>query len=203
MTRTQKTLMTVSWALLVLLMVTVVAGRLWTAQSQAQALPVLYEAPDFELIDQKERTVTAATLRGDIWVAAFVFTRCAGPCPMMTQKMSDLQAAVPNPGVKLVSFSLDPDYDTPEVLRQYAKEFGADSRRWHFLTGERDEILRVAADMKVTALVGVQSEEDIVHADYFVLVDREGQIRGYYRGTDDEALAQLAADAGQLAGIRP
>jgi cytochrome oxidase Cu insertion factor (SCO1/SenC/PrrC family) len=196
MTRTQTILTTALWALLVVMMLTIVAARLWSPS--ASKLPVHFEVPEFELIDQHERTVTAVSLRGHPWIAAFIFTRCAGPCPMMTEKMSELQKAVPDAEVKLVSFSLDPDYDTPEVLRQYAEAFGADRRRWHFLTGDRREILDVAAGMKITAVVGLDSEEDIIHADYFVLVDPQGRTRGYYRGTDDEALGRLAGDVRSL-----
>jgi cytochrome oxidase Cu insertion factor (SCO1/SenC/PrrC family) len=198
MTRTQTILTTALWALLVVMMVTVVAARLWSPASSGEGLETYFDVPPFELIDQQERTVTAASLHGHPWIAAFIFTRCAGPCPMMTQKMSELQQAVPDHRVKLVSFSLDPDYDTPEVLRQYAEAFGADPRRWHFLTGDRGDILEVAAAMKITAVVGLESEEDIIHADYFVLVDPQGRTRGYYRGTDDEALGRLAEDVRSL-----
>jgi protein SCO1 len=196
MTRTQKTLVTISWSLLVLLMVTVVAAWRWKPPEE---LPAYYDAPAFSLIDQNERTITDQDLHGQVWVAAFIFTRCAGPCPMMTEKMALLQEKVPDSNVRLVSFSLDPDYDTPAVLREYGEAFGADQRRWHFLTGDRPQILKVAADMRITAMVGYESEEDIIHADYFILIDPEGRIRGYYRGTEDEELARLAADAAILA----
>ena len=87
-------------------------------------------------------TVSTADFKGKIWVANFIFTRCAGPCPMMTSRMAELNQALGNKAtdVELVSITVDPEYDTPEVLKQYGEQAGASPDRWKFLTGPKDQI---------------------------------------------------------------
>src|SRR5262245_44198000 len=104
----------------------------------------LGEVTDFALTERTGATVQRADLLGKVWVAAFGFTRCTGPCPQVSGTMARLQAELAGqPDVRLVSFSVDPDHDTPEVLRQYAERFGADPQRWLFLTGPRDDLYRL------------------------------------------------------------
>src|SRR5207245_625728 len=104
-------------------------------------LPVYGRVADFTLTNQLGQAVTLADLRGHVWVADIIFTRCAGPCRKMSQQMKDLQHSLP-PGtnVRLVSFTTDPDYDTPPILKRYAQDLGADPHRWFFLTGPKKEI---------------------------------------------------------------
>jgi uncharacterized membrane protein YozB (DUF420 family) len=162
-------------------------------------LPVLGEVPAFSLTESSDKTVTLAQLRGRPWVADFIFTRCAGSCPVMTHRMARLQD---ESSVQFVSFSVDPGYDTPAVLAKYAEQCGADRSRWWFLTGEKEQIFRIgrsvhlAVDDSSTA-----DEEPILHSTKFVLVDAKGQIRGYYDGTDVNALQQLVRDARSLQTI--
>ncbi|UPT74694.1 MAG: SCO family protein [Elusimicrobiota bacterium] len=139
-------------------------------------------------------------LRGRPWIANFVFTRCAGPCPMLTANMASLQKTLPS-RVGLLSFTVDPDNDGPEALTQYARKFGADPRRWFFLTGEKSELVRVVRDGFLlpvvedpTAAVG----ERFAHSAKFALVDPEGRVRGWWDGDDDKALAALAEAAAGL-----
>src|SRR5262245_31476896 len=104
----------------------------------------LGEVADFALTERGGETVHRADLLGKVWVAAFGFTRCTGPCPQVSGTMARLQAELAGqPEVRLVSFSVDPDHDTPEVLRGYAQRFGADPQRWLFLTGPRDDLYRL------------------------------------------------------------
>lgn len=172
------------------------------------ALDRFGEVRDFQLTDQLGRPVSLADFKGQPWVADFIFTRCGGPCPMMTRQMAwladTLGAGVP---VRFASFSVDPDYDTPEVMRAYAEQFGADHERWRFLTGPRLTISDIsinsfhlamgdpspAAPVPADSLANVNLI-DIAHSVRFVLVDGSGQIRGYYDGTDIEALRRLARD---------
>lgn len=166
-------------------------------------LPLLGEIPPFELTRQDGRDLSRSDLRGKVWIADFIFTTCAGPCPLMTQRMENLQTRFRNaPDLRLVSFSVDPEYDTPEVLNEYATHFNARPERWAFLTGDRDAIY----DLSIKGFkLAVADEADagdydhmIIHSTYFVLVDREARIRGYYDGTDSERLARLVDDTNIL-----
>jgi cytochrome oxidase Cu insertion factor (SCO1/SenC/PrrC family) len=178
--------------------------------SQQKGLPELWDAPHFSLTDQNGQPVTDAQLRGKVWIAAFIFTHCAGPCPMMSEKMEELQKTIASPDVKLVSFTVDPERDTPEVLKQYAETFHADESRWIFLTGERQQIFDVAAQMKLTAKAATD-DQPILHSTSFLLVDRAGKVRGAYTPvrinqdaseTDEDAMTRLARDADMLASLR-
>jgi protein SCO1 len=135
MSRTQKILTTALWALLVVIMVSVIGAGWWKrdahqearghVEMDAAAKPgeVLYTVPAFDLIDQNNQPVTDQSLRGKPWIAAFIFTRCAGPCPMMSANMRKLQERVPHADLRLVSFTVDPERDTPEVLKGYVGSF--------------------------------------------------------------------------------
>src|SRR2546422_11578573 len=104
-------------------------------------LPVYGQVADFTLTNQNGRVVTLADLRGKVWVADIIFTRCPGPCLKMTRQMSELQAALPaNAPVELVSLTADPAYDTPEVLKRYGERFGATPDRWQLLTGKKTDL---------------------------------------------------------------
>ena len=214
MRRSQKIITTVLWSFLVLTMVAVVGRGMWAGRDDSRAvsgislstdapmedgLPVLYDAPRFALTDQDGKAFDSEQLKGRVWVAAFIFTNCPQACPMMTQKMAALQKAVPSKNVKLVSFSVDPERDTPEVLKQYARRFNADESRWHFLTGRKDDMFAAAAGMKLSASPA-QGDVPIQHAEHFLLVDAKGRVRGVYHSNQEEDLKQLAADAAKLAG---
>ena len=159
-------------------------------------LKTLYRLPPFSLTDQAGNEVTRETLDGDVWVADFIFTRCPGPCPVLTRRMAELQRAVASDpalqGVKLVSISVDPEHDTPEVLRGYGEKYGADRDRWRFLTGEREAVGRLIRDgfrLGVTLVGDVAAEGNVIeeptHSDRWVLIDRDGWVRGYYSGMSD------------------
>ena len=111
------------------------------------SLPDYGRVVDFELIESSGDPVTLASLQGTIWIADFIFTSCAGPCPQMTRRMADIQEHLgEQEDIRLVSISVDPDRDSPEVLRQYAEKYGARPERWWFLTGDAQMIARVAID---------------------------------------------------------
>ena len=155
--------------------------------------------PDFSLTDQDGKTVTRAGLAGKVWIADFIFTNCAGTCPMITGEMQKLQDALPAE-VHMVSFSVDPDRDTPDVLAGYANKSRADKVRWHFLTGEKGRLYDLSIKGFKLALddSGGTEVEPITHSTRLVLVDKQGKIRGYYGGTDQDEMKRLFTDATKL-----
>ena len=212
MKKSQRIITTALWSILVLTMVAVVGRGMWTSGPAARGvsasndapigdhgLPLLFETPQFELIDQNARPFNSSQLNGDVWVAAFIFTKCPGACPMMTRKLATLQNAVPKENVKIVCFSVDPKNDSPEVLKEYADRLKADENRWHLLTGEQDAILAAAKGLNLS-VTPAKDGKPIDHAEQFLLVDKTGQVRGVYDSKDDDDLKQLARDADKLAG---
>ena len=112
-----------------------------TPRGEVAALPVISQVPAFTLTNQLGQPVTLAGLRGQVWVGDIIFTRCSGPCPKMTQRMSELQAAIPRDlRVKFVTLTTDPEFDKPSILKPYGDKYGADTNRWLFLTGPKLEI---------------------------------------------------------------
>ncbi len=262
----------VLWGLLILVMVGVVgAGALSLlregpagvgAPRGASGHPPVYGlAPAFSLIERSGRRVEASDLRGMVWIATFIYTHCTDTCPLQSARMARLQADLGGaPDLRLVSITVDPARDTPEVLARYAARFGADPARWLFLTGEKAAILHLAREgfrlgveepargdpsplerafppersrapspspsspswgeglsrgslsllrervgVRVDQLLGAapaaahegaapSAAPAILHSSRFVLVDRQGRIRGYYEGDDDEALRRLRRD---------
>lgn len=197
MTSHLRRLATALWALAVLLMVGVVAGVLTQAKEAQPELPVLYAAPAFSLTDQEGRKVTQQSLIGKTWIAGFIFSRCAGPCPMMTAQMAAMQEKIASPDVHFVLFSVDPKHDTPEVLKAYAQKYNADASRWHMLTGTQEQLYSTANGMKVTA-IPANEQNPIIHSERFLLVDRDGNVRAAYDSRDNSDLAKLAKDAATL-----
>jgi len=158
-------------------------------------LPVLRKLNDAAFTRQDGSEVRLSDLRGRVWVADFVFTRCSGPCPVMSANMSKLyQKWVKDAGVRFVSFTVDPEFDTPKILSKYANRYGVNDNRWWFLTGDVDSIRTVAVDGFAVGDV----ENLIYHSEKFVLVDRGGKIRGYYEGTDEQEVDKLNGDIRRL-----
>jgi len=168
----------------------------------AADLPVLGTVPAFTLTAGDGRPMSADDLRGQVWIADFIFTRCPTQCPMLTTNMAKLQAALPadrSGAVRLVSFTVDPGHDTPEVLRAYAERFGADGSRWAFLTGDREALYALIRDGFHLAVAEEPGREGMItHSDRFILVDRDLRIRGYYSGSDPEGNARVVRDAARL-----
>jgi len=161
----------------------------------APPMEAFFEAPEFSLQNCSGKDLSKKDLLGHVWVVDFVFTRCGGPCPLMTQSMRSLQNSLLEEGLlappvsaRLVSISVDPGYDTPEVLHEYASNWGADLNSWYFLTGPAESTLRLIREgFKIAAeREGSGSEEggmdmpDIVHSTNFLLVDQQGWIRKIY-----------------------
>lgn len=159
--------------------------------TELQNMPVLGRLPDFHLIERSGKPITLADLKDRIWIADFIFTYCAGPCPRMTATFSELQKALKDQHtVRLVTFTVDPDRDTPNVLRDYADQHGADPNKWLFVTGKRAAIHRlVTAGFKLGSV-----ENPMMHSTRFVLVDGD-KIRGYYDSEEPESVDSLLKDA--------
>jgi protein SCO1 len=197
------------WALLFLVIGGIVIAYVGTRMSgaaRAAKLPVLATLPDFSLTERSGRTVTRADLLGKVSVVDFIFTSCSAQCPQVTAQMVKMQAfAIPRwKNVQLLSLTVDPERDTPEVLSEYAKGFSADSRRWLFLTGGRerlDDLTRNGFKVASASPVPVDTSPDaVLHSVSLVLVDARGRIRGYYQSTDMEEMKKLRGDLAALAG---
>ena len=173
------------------------------ASGCAKAPPPGRALPDFALtavtIDGTS-PLDLRALRGRVWVADFVYTRCAGPCPLLSAGMAGLQKRLPS-SVGLLSFTVDPDHDAPEVLTVYARKFGADPQRWFFVTGDKPALLKLYRDgfqIAVAENAAAEPGQNVSHTTKFVLLDGEGRIRGYYDGDDPASLDKLEADARRL-----
>ena len=166
----------------------ILAAIFLAACTQPAALPKLFEVPKFTFTGQSGQPFDSASLTGKVWVADFFFTSCPGTCLMLSNRMKEIQGATAKDGdVRFVSFSTDPEADTPEVLRKYAASLGADDR-WSFLTGPRPQIFTLSINGFKLALAdaeGVNVKEKIIHSSKLVLVDKHGWIRGYYDGVED------------------
>jgi protein SCO1/2 len=157
--------------------------------------------PPFSLTERTGRTITNRDLAGKIWVADFVYTTCPGPCPIITAGMAKIQEAVlPDPLVQLVTFSVDPETDTPAVLSAYANQFHADANRWWFLTGPEKPMFDLIQHGFLQPVEDNQNKPSepgqfkVTHSTYIVLVDGEGNMRQYYDGTTPEGRADLLRD---------
>ena len=179
------------------------AGARWATRRASNELarqlgitPPAAEAvkiPSFALTERTGRTVTDQELRGRVWVAGFVFTRCPSVCPRLAGEMAALQprlAALPGgEDARLVAFSVDPEYDTPPVLTAWARGLGADPERWLFLTGDRLQIWRLAEQgfkLPVSSVMG-EAPHPILHSQKLVVVDRYGEVRGWFDPLDEPA----------------
>ena len=167
-------------------------------------LPVLGTLPPFQFTDQGGKAFGSAQLQGHAFIANFIFTRCPTICPVFTEKMARAQRGTAKLGdaLRLVSFSVDPEYDQPAVLLAYAEAHRADPARWSFLTGDPEQIRStVVGGFKIA--MGRSGEADdllsIFHGTHFVLVDRQLRIRGYYAQEQDNQVELLIRDAKALA----
>jgi protein SCO1/2 len=158
-------------------------------------LPSLGAVPDFALTDHTGANFDSASiLHGHVWVADFMFTNCPGPCPRMSSQMRQVQTAFEGEPVKLVSLTVDPARDTPEVLTEYAAYYKATPGVWYFLTGAQATLNHL--DQDVFKLGSVDGSLD--HSTRFILIDRQSQVRGYYLTSDADAITRLIADAKTL-----
>ncbi len=175
----------------------------WLDQ-RPEPLPVLGTVPEFRMQDQNAALFDSASLDGKVWVANFIFTTCGSACPEMTKQMRLLQDRLKKvPGlaeqVSLVSFSVDPERDRPEVLSRFAGEYGADDAWWRFLTGTTEDAVRLSQEGFQLPAAGSPAGGIPTHSDRFGLVDRQGRLRGHYRPLGEaEDLSRLTDDIQRL-----
>lgn len=197
------------YATLILIPVLTAAGLLWLRHLEVQAsarrtIASYGTVPVFELTNQDHQPFGSAQLTGKIWIADFVFTSCPGPCPMISSRMAEMQRPLAKSDVHLVTFSVDPETDTPEVLRDYAQRLHAQPGRWDFLTGDKESIYRLTRDgFKLAVAEGAGDEGQLVHSTRAALVDRRGTIRGYYDVTAPDGVTTLLAATSQVLREQP
>ncbi len=179
---------------IIYIIVGIMIAVLWWV-SKPESLPVLGEIPEFSMIDTNHESFGADDLRGKIWVADFIFTTCAGPCPIMSTAMLELHNEfIDDQDVRTVSFTVNPDYDTPDVLAEYAERYEANTEQWHFLHAPYEDIQAIISNgFKMGDI-----EEIVFHSTYFSLVDKNMHIRGYYTGTDANDVQELIRDIHNL-----
>jgi protein SCO1/2 len=175
------------WGALLATILGISAAFVWSKFNAGPELPVISQVPEFTLTNQSSEPFTRASLIGHVTIADIVFTRCAGPCPEMTRKMSGLQRVLSsNPSVRFLTLTTDPGFDRPEVLKHFGSRFDANFARWSFVTGPKPEIARVAVGgLKLIAEEKPSNErvspEDLfIHSTIFVIVDKQGRVRGSF-----------------------
>ena len=187
---------TLIWVTLGVIILGIAGATLWSAYDTKPEVAATKETPvsvpDFSLTNQQGKPLALSDMMGKIWVADFIFTNCPTICPAMTSEMARLQSEFVAAPVYFVSFSVDPARDTSEVLARYAKEYGADDRRWHFLTGEKEGIYELAKDG--FSLAAGHKGSEILHSTRFVLVTSDGRIYGHYDSRSGPTMLRLRRD---------
>jgi len=182
---------------------------LWLRQLEVNALrqrtvSSYGSVPEFELVNQDGKAFGSHELRGKVWIADFIYTTCPGPCPMISSRMSELQKPFEKTDVHLVSFTVDPAKDTPQVLRGYAEKLQAEPGRWDFLTGPQSTIYNLSRNgFKLAVSDGSEESGIPVHSTRMILVDRHGAIRGYYDAAEVDAVTKMVADTTHLLREQP
>ena len=178
-----------------------IAGSTVCAHRSITPLPDYGVLPAFSLLDHERRPVTREALLGSVWIADFIFTRCAGQCPLMSTTMAKLaHAHTGDRRLRLVSLSVDPAYDTPERLAAYAERYGAHEEQWRFVTGEAQAMEGLAREGFHLGVGsdGGSAREPITHSVRLILVDQQAHVRGYYDATDAQAITRLSNDVRAL-----
>lgn len=173
-------------------------------------LVVFNEVPDFTFVNQEYDTITNRYYKNKVYVVEFFFSTCPSICPIMNTNMLKIQEAFKNrDDFGIASFSIDPEYDTPEILNQYAKAYDANHKHWNFLTGEKAEIMKLSNEgFKLYAAESDEAEGGFEHSGLFALIDKDGKIRSrkdefgnpiiYYNGLEEEGVQMLIEDIKKL-----
>ncbi len=161
---------------------------------------VYHTIAEFQFVDQDSAIVTNETFRGKIYIADFFFTSCRTICPIMkTQMLRVYEATASYLDVLILSHTIDPEYDTVGLLHSFAERLGVKSDRWHFVTGDKETIYKLAQTSYFSAALEDKSEPDgFIHSGAFLLIDKQGRIRGKYDGTEEEEVNRLIKDIARL-----
>jgi protein SCO1/2 len=194
------------WLIFGALIISALAIRVWTSGNRP-TLPVIANVPAFDLVDQTGHPYGSEDLANKVWLASFIYTTCPGPCPRVMERMAHVQAQLGNEAdLMLVSFSVDPQADTPDVLDAYARLRTIDPQRWRLLTGPVDDVVSLIRKGFMLALQRsdvpnagrLATEGPVIHSTRLVLVDRDGRIRGYYETNDAGDMERLIGDTRYL-----
>ena len=181
----------IRFTLYIIVAITLIGTYMMKDSKNDYQLPKLGSIPSFEFTDSDGNLISQEELSGKIWVADFIFTTCTMACPVMTGNMNLIHKAFKNnDNVRIVSISVYPEYDTPEILKEYASRYNANTNRWHFLTGPEENVKLV---IKNGFKMG-DYEDIIFHSEKFALVDQNGNIRGYYNGIKTDDIKTLKKD---------
>lgn len=173
-------------------------------------LTTISKVPDFKFVNQNNDTITNANYAGKVYVVEFFFSTCQSICPVMNTNMIKVQDAFKdNDNFGIASFSIDPTYDTPEILKEYADAYGVSHPNWNFLTGDKEDIFKLSNEgFKLYAGVTEDPEESFEHSGLFALIDQEGNVRSridefgnpviYYNGLEDDGVKMLIEDIKKL-----
>ena len=186
---------TLPWLVLGAIIISIAGFTLWsTFRTNSEPMPTVesVRVPDFTLTNQQAQPFGLTNLAGKIWVADFIFTNCPTICPIMTQQMAKLQLELEDELVYFVSFTVDPDRDTTEVLTEYAERYAADEKRWHFLTGDKKQIYQLANEG--FRLAASPHGNGFPHSTKFALVRPDGKVHDYYDSRSKTKLKQLRSD---------
>ncbi len=161
---------------------------------------VYHTIAPFAFLDQDSVWVTNDTFKDNIYVADFFFTTCRTICPIMKKQMLRVyEATAEMPDVKILSHTIDPEYDTIALLHDFAERLGVESKRWHFVTGEKDSIYKIAQTSYFATAMEDKTEPDgFIHSGAFLLLDKKQRIRGKYDGTKEEDVNRLIIDIKKL-----
>jgi protein SCO1/2 len=164
---------------------------------------VYHKIAPFQFVDQDSALITNKDVQGKIYVADFFFTSCRTICPIMkTQMLRVYEATKEMDDVVLLSHTIDPEYDTVALLHEFAKRLGVESKRWHFLTGKKDSIYKIAQTSYFATAMEDKTEPDgFIHSGAFLLIDRKGRIRGKYDGTKEDEVNRLIVDIKRLGSV--
>jgi len=181
----------IRFILYIIVAITLIGTYMMKDSKNDYQLPKLGSIPSFEFTDSDGNLISQEDLSGKVWVADFIFTTCTMACPVMTGNMNLIHKAFKNNDkVRIVSISVYPEYDTPEILKEYASRYNANTNRWHFLTGPEENVKLV---IKNGFKMG-DYEDIIFHSEKFALVDQNGNIRGYYNGIKTDDIKTLKKD---------
>ena len=181
----------IRFTLYIIVAITLIGTYMMKDSKNDYQLPKLGSIPSFEFTDSDGNLISQEELSGKVWVADFIFTTCTMACPVMTGNMNLIHKAFKNnDNVRIVSISVYPEYDTPEILKEYASRYNANTNRWHFLTGPEENVKLV---IKNGFKMG-DYEDIIFHSEKFALVDQNGNIRGYYNGIKTDDIKTLKKD---------
>ncbi|QCR21026.1 SCO family protein [Pontibacter sp. SGAir0037] len=160
---------------------------------------LFHQVPGFAFTSQQGERVTQQDLENKIYVTNFFFASCPDVCKKMSSQLSRVQEAfADNPSVNIVSLTVNPENDSPEVLAEYASMYGADPKKWIFLTGNREEIYTLAQQGFYLPVQQVEGQQDFIHSEKFMLVDKNQHIRGQYDGTDPVEVDRLITEINVL-----